>query len=119
MHSGRGPDQLEMFECKPRRAPSPPTGPTTMPPPKSAGRREDYEAWKASEGIEVYAFIEAEALRRLAAGERRISVNAMHELARARFKWELNNSFRPYIADDLVTDHPELLAVIERRRRRS
>ena len=96
--------------------PDPPTGPPKMPsqPNTWAG----YLAWRRSaDGLTVWWAIEDEALRRLAAGDKRVSLKGLVELVRGNGA-EINNTHTAWLADDLCRRHPELLAVIERRARR-
>jgi len=102
----------------PPEPPPPPTGPPADIPDHAANRYRHYVAWRVTrEGMRTYSLIQARALTLLSEGERRVSVNALAEEVRRR-KRKVNNTYRAWIADDLVREHPELLAVIERRERR-
>jgi hypothetical protein len=99
-------------------APAPPTGPTKIAPDAEANHYTVYCEWRETEeGKKVWEFVVAEALLLARAGEKRISVNALCEQARHKLKALVNNTYRAWIADDLVVQYPELLPVIERRRR--
>jgi len=100
-------------------APVPPTGPLAEVPTKAKNLYAAYLAWsKTSEGISAYLWIQARALEQLANGAKRISINALVERYRAAFHHKINNTWRAWLADDLVANDPRFLPLIERRRRR-
>jgi len=99
-------------------APAPPTGPAADVPTAAANRAEAYLAWRATQdGTLVLRWLLDRARERLAAGRRRISVNALVEAARVALGVPINNTYRAWLADELVMRDPGLLGVIERRRR--
>lgn len=106
---------LDMFD-----APDPPTGPKTdtdhrIPDSKDAA----FGRWIATEdGRHFMAYAEAEALTAYHAGDRRWSALGYMHVYRATHKRPVNNTFAPFVADELVARHPELLNLIERRERK-
>ncbi len=99
-------------------APSPPTGPARIPPPRSANTRAAYFAWRTSvDGRTAWEAIQRLALQQSALHSR-LSVNALVEAVRATYRVEINNTYRAWLADDLVTRYPTLVEKIERRVRR-
>lgn len=99
--------------------PPPPSGPRATVPSAVDGGYHTYVAWKyTQDGATVVAWVEGRALARFASGERRISARTLAADARDALKIKVNDHFTPWIADDLVARHPELLDVIERRKRR-
>lgn len=98
--------------------PSPPTGPVPAVVPRAVdGFRGRYEEWRGGIGGEAYAAIRNWARSDVACGGRRISTKALVERARSLYKIPINNTFTPYIADDLISECPDLLERIERRGR--
>lgn len=92
------------------------------PPGRSARQNTPgaYIAWRNSgEGMRAWDAIRDAALREARDGATRISVNRLVEEVRRLLKVEVNNTFRAWIADDLVLLYPRLRDVIERRRRRA
>lgn len=86
-------------------------------PPTWAAR---YAAWRATEdGRKVYTFVRDQAIQRLHAGERRIGVKALVEMARGLFHLHVNNGFTSHLARELVDDVQDLEPLIERRKTRA
>lgn len=112
--------QLDLLVPGPPPAPPrPPTGPLVLPPPPAANTPAAYRAWRATaDGDEAWGWILGRAREALATGRDRLSAKALVEGCRARLKVEINNTWTAWIADDLVTAEPGLLAIVERRRRR-
>jgi hypothetical protein len=78
-----------------------------------------YRAWRGSYGGRlVWDYVLAQAQQLLRTGELRVSVNALVEQARAKFHVDVNNTYRAWLADDLVREEPRLVNVIERRQRK-
>jgi hypothetical protein len=97
----------------------PPSGPLSPGPEARANTGAAYGAWRATQdGLRVWRLLVARAQAALRAGAKRISVNALVEAARQELKLEVNNTWRSWLADDLVGVDPALDAVIERRARR-
>lgn len=97
--------------------PPPPTGPRATA--HGANTRWAYRDWRASaDGQRLFAWVEEDVLARFIAGERRISIRIVCGEARDALHVPLNDRYCPWIADDLIAQHRELLDVIERRRRR-
>ena len=111
---------LALFENEPipDPPPAPPSGPRIDPPSAESNSRLAYDRWRQTlDGIRVYSLIERRALALVEHGATRISVNALAESVRLKFHLEVNNTYRAYIADDLVEAHPKLVECIERRKR--
>lgn len=99
--------------------PPPPTGPVADVPTTEQGQHSAYRLWRGTaEGEVAYRWIEDRALGLFRAGETRISPRTLVGVARDHLKTPINDHFSPWIADDLIRAHRELLDVIERRRRR-
>jgi len=78
-----------------------------------------YGAWRETrDGLRVWLFLLGRAKAALFGGAKRISVNKLVEEARVELKLEVNNTYRAWIADDLVRAEPGFAHVIERRARR-
>ncbi len=98
--------------------PDPPTGPVVEPPPKSKNTLAAYRIWRESaEGLAVWRYVSEQALSMANGNAKRISTKTLVEAARLRMKLEINNSYTAYFADDLVVEYPQMLNLIERRRR--
>jgi hypothetical protein len=78
-----------------------------------------YHEWRAtSDGIEVFAMIERQALNAIAAGEERIEINLLYaQVRRVRHK-AADNSFRAPLARELIDRHPQLAGVIHVKKRK-
>ena len=97
--------------------PDPPTGPAKRP--ASANTFRGYLHWRGTpDGEAFWAELVHRTLRLHRSGAQRISVNRLHDDVRGDLKIEANNTYRPWLADDLCRRWPELMAVIERRKRR-
>lgn len=113
--------QPDLFQWSP---PAPVAAPTVEPTPdkfrRAPGDPRDYRAeWDAfvAAHYEIAAWIAHAALADLRDGKR-VEVNALFALARARFRCTLNNSWRAGAADYLIEHHPELRDAITRRERK-
>lgn len=104
----------------PDPAPKPPTGPAATIPAAKSNTLQAYREWRLTvDGALVWNHVEALALYYWHEGETRISVNSLVEEVRRNTKRQVNNTYRAWIADDLVAAYPkELSGVVERRRRR-
>ena len=99
--------------------PPPPSGPEGRIPSRPEGEYHSYLVWKQSpDGHRACAWILDRVMARLRAGEQRISTRTILCECRDALKVEINNIYSPWIADDLIVRYPELLDVIERRKRR-
>lgn len=99
--------------------PPPPTGPAADPHTPESGTYRAYEAWLLTEeGAAAFAWVEAKALEQVAAGATRVSPRTLVARARDALRARINDHFTPWIADDLVAKRPELLDVVERRKRK-
>ena len=109
--------QLDAFLDVP---PPPPSGPQRDVERFCGTSYEGYVWWKTStvEGRRAFGYIEQCALVAAEKGQARISVNRLVEEVRVHLQLEVNNTYRAWIADDLVMRHPHLTDLIERRRRR-
>ena len=107
------PDQVGLFE----QPPPPPTGPLADPYRASDSRPQKFvEFFLSEEGQLLFTQLRGAALFALHMGEKRFSVRAWVDSD--AHKKRINNSFCPWLADELVADSPELLEIIERRIRR-
>ena len=105
--------------CELKFAPAPPTGPAVVPPSREANSYSAYREWRETEdGALAWRHLVDGARQQAADLVSRISVYGLSEEARHILKIEINNTFRPWIADDLVEQYPELLPLIERRKRK-
>lgn len=80
-----------------------------------------FNKWHAA-NPHVYDKIEEFALAALASGRGRFSISMIYERIRwwSRFEttgepWKLNNSYRAFYSRMLMTEHPELVGVLEIR----
>lgn len=106
-----------MFDNPP--PPPPPTGPKMDPPEEGPRPFQAYRAWRLTEdGKRGYAFMLEAARRELLVEAERISVARLREEARLVLQVSIQNTWTPWIADDLVVDDPRLLDYIERRNRK-
>lgn len=106
---------LDLFD----EPPEPPTGPAAEVPSPGDGSFRAYLRFRnTAPGQQAWAWIVEVALTRYGQGERRISPRTLVAEARDVLKVRINDHFSPWIADDLVVLRPELLDVIERRKRR-
>jgi len=96
----------------------PPTGPEAEPYTEGDGRPEKFVKWvQTGEGVQF--MLTAIKRARLAMGtDERFSVLGYVHAYRALKKVRINNTFAPWIADELVKRDPRLLDTIERRKRR-
>lgn len=96
-----------------------PSGPASPGTDARANTGAAYGAWRATaDGLKVWLFLLGRARAAFASGATRISVNKLVEEARVELKLDVNNTYRAWLADDLVRAEPGLGAVIERRARR-
>ena len=51
-------------------------------------------------------------------GDKRFSVLGYIHAYRVLYRVRINNTYAPWVADELVREHPELLEIIERRKRK-
>jgi len=95
-----------------------PSGPATTIPTREDGKRMKYLDWRLTEGgAKAWAQIVRWAREEYYDGVKRVSINRLVERVRLDRLIKINNSWRSYLSDDLVALHPELDAVIERRKR--
>ena len=102
------------------RAPGPPTGPLAdIYNSHGDNKPEKFVAFLNSEiGVRFMKSVTRAALLAHKDGDRRFSVLGYIHEYRALMKERVNNSWAPYVADELVKRHPSLLAIIERRKRK-
>lgn len=108
------------------------TWPTAPPAPVDEQReiplertiQAEYDAWRGTEdGLQAWDFIRHKAKALSAAvppGKRKkgaLSIDWLVQLARKELRLSINNDFRALLSRDLITVHPELNDLIERRRR--
>jgi|TARA_R100001143_G_scaffold12132_1_gene13516 hypothetical protein len=108
------PSQISLFD-----APAPPTGPTVDDYKRKDGKLERFiDFLSTEEGRRYWSILESSALRALNIGQKRFSTRTFVERYRAQTKTRLNNDFSVWSADLLVDRHPDLLDIIERRKRK-
>ena len=101
------------------RAPGPPTGPLADIYSHGDNKPERFVAFMRSEvGMEFMVAAAQNALWALEIGVKRFSVLGYIHEYRALHKVKINNTFSPWISDELVRRHPSLLDIIERRKRK-
>lgn len=99
-------------------APPPPTGPKADVFTEADGRTPAFwRFFRSEDGRQFWATIQRDALSALDAGEKRFSPRGFLASYRDREKVRVNNIFSPWFADMLVLAHPELIDIIERRKR--
>jgi hypothetical protein len=97
-------------------APAPPSGPAADSYSRFDSRPEKFVAFILSEdGVTFMANAERAARDALRQGHNRFSVLGYIHEYRAVHKQRVNNTFAPWVADELVVRHPKLLDIIERR----
>ena len=109
------PDQVSLFE----QPPPPPTGPLADPYYSPDNRPEKFIAFiESDDGKTFMARAAGAALAALRQGDARFSVLGYIHTYRAVHNERVNNTFAPWVADELVARHPRLVDLIERRKRR-
>ena len=99
-------------------APSPPTGPAADPYSREGGKPPAFIEFLDSEGgPPFWRALQDAALDAFRRQEERFSCASFIWHYRDTKKVRLNNNFSPWFADMLVTEHPQLIDVIERRKR--
>jgi len=99
--------------------PAPPTGPAATPYTRFDSRPEKFIAFALSEeGVAFMAKAERAAMDAMRQGEERFSVLGYIHEYRAVHRERVNNTFAPWVADELVLRRPELMDIIERRVRK-
>lgn len=80
-----------------------------------------YRAWRESgDGYKAFATLERLAVEQFHGtngARKRISINALVEKVRDIWKIHINNTYRAWIADELIRRHPDMASVIVRRKR--
>ena len=110
------PDQVNLFSGEPK---APPTGPLADPYHHADNQPDRFVKFlQSEEGAVFMGRAESEAIVALSEGSRRFSVLGYLHLYRSLYKERVNNSFAPWVADELVARRPELIDIIERRTRR-
>ena len=100
-------------------APAPPSGPAATPYTRFDSRPEKFIAFALSEeGVAFMAKAERAAMDAMRQGEERFSVLGYIHEYRAVHRERVNNTFAPWVADELVLRRPELVDIIERRVRK-
>jgi len=98
--------------------PDPPTGPVAETYTDEEGMPPAFVRFLESDnGVEFWAQIQVSALHALRSGEKRFSCLGFLHLHREVQKVRVNNTYAPWFADMLVAAHPELLEIVERRKR--
>lgn len=99
--------------------PEQPTGPESEGYTKEDGTAEKFVLFKMSESGKLFIdTLHAMAEVALLRGEERFSVLTAMGVARGKTKLRANNSFAPWIADELCERDPRLLDIIQRKTRR-
>ena len=99
--------------------PAPPTGPAATPYTRFDSRPEKFIAFVLSEeGVAFMANAERAAMDAMRQGQERFSVLGYIHEYRAVHRERVNNTFAPWVADELVLRRPELVDIIERRVRK-
>ena len=107
-------DQRSLFDA----APSPPTGPAADPYSREDGKPPAFiEFLDSEDGPPFWRALQDAALDAFRRQEERFSCASFIWHYRDTKKVRLNNNFSPWFADMLVTEHPQLIDVIERRKR--
>lgn len=107
------PDQGGLFE-----PPPPPTGPHADRYTRAEGKPPAFIKFMASEdGPPFWRSLQDAALDAFRRQETRFSCASFIWHYRDTKKVRLNNNFSPWFADMLVTEHPHLIDIIERRMR--
>lgn len=77
-----------------------------------------YAEWRATaDGKDVFARVEQMALYAQRTGEQRIEINLLFAQVRRERKRAADNSFRAYLARELIAKHPQLVGVIRVKKR--
>jgi hypothetical protein len=113
-------EQDDLFQAHARRlAMEPPTGPAAKPYSREEGKPHAFIKFMESEdGPPFWQAVQDAALSALARQETRFSTRTFLARYRDDNKVRINDHFSPWLADDLVADHPQLIDIIERRVRR-
>ena len=113
-------EQDDLFQAHARRlAMEPPTGPAAKTYSHEEGRPHAFiKFMEGDDGPPFWRALEAAALDALARQETRFSPRGFLVHYRDTKRVRINNNFSPWLADDLVADHPQLIDIIERRVRR-
>lgn len=107
--------QVDLFE----RAPSPPTGPLADPHTREEGKPLGFVKFMESDdGAPFWRALQDAALDAFRRQETRFSPRGFLAHYRDTKKVRLNNNFSPWFADMLVTEHPHLIDIVERRMRK-
>lgn len=104
-------------KCSMPIVPTPPSGPETDPFTRSESTRQAYITWRFTEDGKRFWDVLVQLALDLAPNGR-VSINHIHDEARAVTQIRANNNFRPWLADELIRKYPKLERVIERRKRR-
>jgi len=101
-------------------APSPPTGPAAEAYSREEGKPSAFTAFmESADGTPFWRALEAAALDALARGETRFSPRGFLAHYRDTKRVRINNNFSPWLADQLVAEHPQLVDIVERRVRKA
>ena len=101
------------------RAPGPPTGPLADIYSHGDNKPEKFVAFLGTNvGVAFMRSAAGAAISALECGDKRFSVLGYIHEYRALNKVRINNTYAPWVADELVKRHPSLLDIIERRKRK-
>ena len=116
------PDPGPLFAWAPTQSDPMPTqyAPTPARFKRPAGPRDFRAEWAALRAArpDVWAWLVERCRDELSLGVKRISTNALFEIARTRFGVSLNHDWRAACSDDLIAQDPRLATLIERRARK-
>ena len=98
----------------------PPTGPEAEEFTHEDGMPERYVAWRETEeGERCLRWMAHSAYQLINDGAKRVSVNYLSDLVRVELKIRHCNTWRPWMATDVVKRWPDLLPYIQRKKRKS
>ena len=108
------PAQVTLFDV-----PDPPAGPEAEAYTAEDGKPEAFLAFMATDdGREMFTWLALDAHRARVRGDKRYSVLGSLHVYRATTHRRVNNSYAPWLSDELVSRYPALGEIIERRQRR-
>jgi hypothetical protein len=106
--------QVSLFDA----APPPPTGPLAEVYSREDGKPPAFiKFMDSADGPPFWRALQDAALDTFGRQEERFSPRGFLAHYRDTKKVRLNNNFSPWFADMLVTEHPQLIDIIERRKR--
>jgi hypothetical protein len=108
------PDQVGLFE----QPPPPPTGPLADRYTREEGKPHAFiKFMESDDGPPFWRALQDTALDALGRQEKRFSTRTFLARYRDDEKVRINDHFSPWFADELVAKYPQLIDIIERRKR--